>query len=117
MMTVEQQNLAHRAVSALEGIQKVLAELRKDFLDVNGMHEVKHEKPHRFEVGHSSFLERFGNLISGIHEENWRAFLMLLDSIDAVYLQKDNTYGNLPTLVAENVKYIKSLFPKAAGEK
>lgn len=112
MMTVEQQNLAHRAVSALEGIQKGLVELRRDILDIRGMREVKQEKPSRFEVGHSSFLARFGNPKNGIHEEKWRAFLLLLDAIDAVYLKKDNTYGDLYPLVAEKVQYVKSLFPK-----
>ena len=112
MMTVEQQNLAHRAVSALEGIKKGLDELHKDFLDAHGMREVKQDKPHRFEVGHSSFLKRFGNNVTGVHEERWRAFLLLIDAIDAVYLKKDNTYGDLYPLVAEKVQYVKSLFPK-----
>lgn len=112
MMTVEQQNLAHRAVSALEGIQKALVEFRGDYLDVHGRREVRQKKQRHFEVGHSSFLERFGRVTNGIHEEKWRAFLLLLDAIDAVYLKKDNTYGDLYPLVAEKVQYVKSLFPK-----
>lgn len=107
MMTVEQQNLAHRAVSALEGIQKAIVEFRGDFLDAHGMREIK---PRRFEVGHSSMLAKFGN--KHPNEEQWRAFLLLLDAIDAVYLKKDNTYGDLYPLVAEKVQYVKSLFPK-----
>lgn len=108
MMTVEQQNLAHRAVSALEGIQKAIVEFRGDYLDVHGRREIK---PRRFEVGHSNMLKRFGNSPS-VHQEKWRAFLTLLDAIDAVYLTKDNTYGDLDELVAEKVQYVKSLFPK-----
>ena len=110
MMTVEQQNLAHRALTALEDIQKELVELRKDFLDVHGRREVQQKEQRHFKVGHPSFLERFGSM-SGIHVEKWCAFLLLLDAIDAVYLKKDNTYGDLYPLVAEKVQYVKSLFP------
>ena len=45
MMTVEQQNLAYRAVSALEGISKGIVELRGDIREIHGMREVK---PRRF---------------------------------------------------------------------
>jgi hypothetical protein len=110
MMTVEQQNLAYRTVAALEGIHKAIVEFRADYLDVHGRREVNHDKPRRFEVGHSSMLARFGN--KQPNEEQWRAFLLLLDAIDAVYLKKDNTYGDLYPLVAEKVQYIESLFPK-----
>lgn len=107
MMTVEQQNLAHRAVSALEGIHKAIVEFRRDYLDVHGRREIK---PRRFEVGHSSMLAKFGN--KHPNEEQWRAFLLLLDAIDAAYINKDNTYGDLYPLVADKVQYVKSLFPK-----
>jgi len=110
MMTVEQQNLAHRAVSALEGIQKGLDELHKDILDVHGMHEVKQDKPHRFEVGHSSLLKKFSKRPPMHHQ--WTAILTLLDAIDAVYLTKDNTYGDLDQLVSEKMQIAKSLFPE-----
>lgn len=110
MMTVEQQNLAHRAVSALEGINKAIVELRGDILEIHGMREVNKDKPHRFEVGHSGMLTSFGN--KHPNEEQWRAFLLLLDAIDAVYLKKDDTYGDLYKLVADKVQYAKSLFPK-----
>lgn len=107
MMTVEQQNLAHRAVSALEGIHKAIVEFRSDYLDVHGRREIE---PRRFEVGHSSMLVKFGN--KHPNEEQWRAFLLLLDAIDAAYITKDNTYGDLCPLVADKVQYVKSLFPK-----
>jgi hypothetical protein len=110
MMTVEQQNLAHRAVSALEGIKKGLDELHKDFLDVHGMREVKQEKPHRFEVGHSSLLTKHASRPPDPHQ--WTAILSLLDAIDAVYLTKDNTYGDLDNLVAEKMQTVKSHFQK-----
>lgn len=107
MMTVEQQNLAYMAVSALEGIHKAIVEFRGDYLDVHGRREIK---PRRFEVGHSSMLKRFGNSPS-VHIEKWRAFLTLLDAIDAAYLTEDNAYGDLDRLVADKVQYVKSLFP------
>ena len=107
MMTVEQQNLAHRAVSALEGIQKALVEFRGDFLDVHGRREVKKR---RFEVGHSSLLTKNASRPPDPHQ--WTAILTLLDAIDAVYLTKDNTYGDLDNLVAEKMQTVKSKFPK-----
>lgn len=110
MMTVEQQNLAHRAVSALEGIQKGLVELRREYLDVHGMREVKQEKPRRMEVGHSFLLSRFSSRQPSHHQ--WTAILTLLDAIDAVYLTKDNTYGDLDKLVAEKMQNVKAQFPE-----
>lgn len=107
MMTVEQQNLAHRAVSALEGIHEAIVEFRGDYLDVHGRREIK---PRRFEVGHSSLLSRFANSSPTHHQ--WIAILTLLDALDTVYLTTDNTYGDLDKLVAEKVQYVKSLFPE-----
>ena len=110
MMTVEQQNLAHRAVSALEGIQKELVELRMDYLDVHGRREVNQDKPRRFEVGHSSMLSRFSNRPPQCHQ--WTAILTLLDALDTVYLTTDNTYGDLDKLVAEKLQNVKAQFPE-----
>lgn len=107
MMTVEQQNLAHRAVSALEGIQKAIVEFRGDFLDAHGMREIK---PRRFEVGHSSLLSRFSNRPPQYHQ--WTAILTLLDALDTVYLTTDNTYGDLDKLVAEKLQNVKAQFPE-----
>lgn len=107
MMTVEQQNLAHRAVSALEGIQKALVEFRGDYLDVHGRREIKKR---RFEVGHSSLLKRFAHQQPDHHQ--WAAVLSLLDAIDTVYLTTDNTYGDLDGFVAEQLKNVKAHFPE-----
>lgn len=107
MMTVEQQNLAHRAVSALEGIQKAIVEFRGDYLDVHGRREIK---PRRFEVGHSSLLSRFAD--SSPKHRQWTAILTLLDALDTVYLTTDNTYGDLDKLVAEKLQNVKAQFPE-----
>ena len=106
----EAKNLAHRAVNALEGIQKGLAELRSDYLDVHGRRELKQDKPRRFEVGHSSLLKKFSNRPPMHHQ--WTAILTLLDAIDAVYLTKDNTYGDLDQLVSEKMQIAKAQFPE-----
>ena len=106
MMTVGELNLAHRAVNALEDIAKGIAELRKDICT-----PVKREvKPRHFEVGHSSLLTEHVSRPPDPHQ--WRAVLSLLDAIDAVYLTKDNTYGDLDSLVAEKMHNIKAQFPK-----
>jgi len=109
MMTVEQQNLAHRAVSALEGIEKAVNGLRKDLFEAQNRCVLT---PRHFEVGHSSLLTKHASRPPDPHQ--WTAILTLLDAIDAVYLTKDNTYGDLDNLVAEKMQTVKSQFPKEA---